>query len=390
MQRSRVLRGFGLLGAALAVAGAACSGGGAPVPATTAADRQPAAATDPAYLEMAKAYVESVTTPGTPWTGPTTGPAAQGRKLVVYVSSDQRNGGPQGAGDGAQEAAKIIGWDFRILDGQGSVQGRTTALNQAIALKPDGIILGNVDTQEQAPVIRRAAMLGIRLVGWHVAAAPGPVADPPVITNVTTDPRDAAKAAALYAVVDSNGTAGVILFKDSITTISTAKTDASIEILKGCAGCRVLTVEDTPMGDLANRMPSLTTSLLTTHGAAWTHSIAVNDLYFDFSAPSLQAAGVNAATGAPRQISSGDGSVTAFQRIRQQRYQAATVAEPLRLQGWMTIDELNRAFAGQPPSGYVAPPHLFIASNLERDGGSQNAYEPENGYKDIYRKIWGK
>src|SRR5262245_59982676 len=317
--------------------------------------------TDEAYLQMAKDYVATVTAPGTPWTGPTTGPTAQPRKLIVYVSSDQRNGGPQGAGDGAKDAATAIGWDFRLLDGQGSVQGRTTALNQAIALKPDGIILGNVDTQEQTPVIRRATMLGIKMVGWHIGPQPGPVTDPPVFNNLPTDPREVAKAAAMYAIVDSNGTANVIHFKDSITTISTAKTNASEEVIKGCAGCKVLETEDTPMGDLANRMPSLTTSLLTKYGKQWTYAIAVNDLYFDFSAPSLQAAGVDPASGYPRQISSGDGSVTAFQRIRQRRYQIGTVAGPLHLQGWMCIDELNRAFAGQPPSGFVPPPHLFIA-----------------------------
>ena len=375
-----------IVGAALLAFSAACGGGTT----TSNTNATSTAKTDDAYLQMAKDYVSTVTAPGTPWTGPTTGPAAQPRKLIVYVSSDQRNGGPQGAGDGAQDAAKAIGWDFRILDGQGSVQGRTTALNQAIALKPDGIILGNVDTQEQAPVIRRAAMLGIKMVGWHIGPAPGPVTDPPVFTNVTTDPREVAKAAAMYAIVDSNGTANVIHFKDSITTISTAKTNASEEIIKGCAGCRVLETEDTPMGDLANRMPSLTTSLLTKYGKQWTYAIAVNDLYFDFSAPSLQAAGVDPTSGYPRQISSGDGSVTAFQRIRQRRYQIGTVAEPLHLQGWMCIDELNRAFAGQPPSGFVPPPHLFISSNLDRDGGANNVYEPENGYQDVYRKIWGK
>jgi ribose transport system substrate-binding protein len=375
------------VGAALLALAATACGGNTSTSNTTATSTPK---TDEAFLQAAKDYVAMVTAPGTPWTGPTTGPAAQPRKLIVYVSSDQRNGGPQGAGDGAQEAAKAIGWDFRILDGQGSVQGRTTALNQAIALKPDGIILGNVDTQEQAPVIRRAAMLGIKMVGWHIGPNPGPITDPPVFTNVTTDPREVAKAAAMYAIVDSNGTANVIHFKDSITTISTAKTNASEEVFKGCAGCRVLETEDTPMGDLANRMPSLTTSLLTKYAKQWTYAIAVNDLYFDFSAPSLQAAGVDPATGYPRQISSGDGSVTAFQRIRQRRYQIGTVAEPLHLQGWMCIDELNRAFAAQPPSGFVPPPHLFVAANLDRDGGPNNVYEPENGYKDIYKKIWGK
>jgi ribose transport system substrate-binding protein len=216
------------------------------------------------------------------------------------------------------------------------------------------------------------------------------VADPPVITNITTDPLEVAKAAALYAVVDSGGTAGVVLFTDSITTISTRKTDAAREAIEACPECSVLGTEDTPMGDLANRMPGLTTSLLNRYGAKWTHGIAVNDLYIDFAAPSLQSAGVDAAAGHPRQISAGDGSVTAFQRIRQRRYQIATVAEPLNLQGWMCIDELNRAFAGEPPSGYVPPPHLFIASNLDRDGGPNNVYDPENGYRDIYRKIWGR
>lgn len=349
----------------------------------------PAYAQD-AYLEMAREFIARVTAPGTPWTGPTAGPEAQGRKLVIYVSSDQRNGGPQGAGDGALEAAEAIGWDFRILDGQGSVPGRTSALNQAIALKPDGIILGNVDTLEQAPVIQRAAELGIKLVGWHAANAPGPVDDPPVFTNVTTDPVEVARAAALYAVVDSNGTAGVILFTDSITTISTTKTNTMAEAIRGCAGCSLIEIQDTPMGDLVNRMPGLTTSLLATNQGTWTYGIAVNDLYLDFAAPSLQSAGVDPANGYPRQISAGDGSVTAFQRIRQGRFQIATVAEPLHLQGWMCIDELNRAFAGQPPSGFVPPPHLFIASNLDRDGGPNNMYEPENGYKNIYRKIWGR
>src|SRR5688572_26581356 len=186
------MRTTGMAACAALVLSTACGGGGG----GGATGERATVAADTPYLQMAREYIAEVTAPGAPWTGPTTGPAAQGKKLIVYVSSDQRNGGPQGAGDGAQEAAKIIGWEFRILDGQGSVQGRTTALNQAIALKPDGIILGNVDAREQAPVIQQAVKQGIKVVGWHVAPVPGPVADPPVITNVTTDPQEVAKAAA--------------------------------------------------------------------------------------------------------------------------------------------------------------------------------------------------
>jgi ribose transport system substrate-binding protein len=350
-----------------------------------------AAAADDAYLKAAKDYIATVSAPVTTWTGPTSGPKGQGRKLVVYVSTDQRNGGAQGASDGAQEAAKVLGWDYRILDGQGSVPARSSAMTQAIALKPDAIILGGVDAAEQAPVVEQAAQQGIKIVGWHAGPAPGKIeGQPNVFYNVTTDPLEVAKAAGLYAVADSNGAAGVILFTDSIYAIATAKTNAEKAAVQGCSGCKVLSVEDTPIGDLANRMPQLTTSLLAKYGKAWTYSIAVNDLYFDFSAPSLQSAGVDPADGYPRQISAGDGSVPAFQRIRQKQFQIATVAEPLHLQGWQLIDELNRAFAADKPSGYVPPVHLFVPANVEKDGGSNNIFDPGNGYKDQYKKIWGK
>ena len=158
----------------------------------------------------------------------------------------------------------------------------------------------------------------------------------------------------------SGGTAGVILFTDSIYAIATAKTNAEKAAVEGCKGCKVLSVEDTPIGDLSNRMGQLTTSLLAKYGKAWTYSIAVNDLYFDFAVPSLVSAGVDPATGYPRQIAAGDGSVPAFQRIRQKQYQIATVAEPLHLHGWQCIDELNRAFAGSAAErlcGACAPVH---------------------------------
>ena len=349
-----------------------------------------AQAADDAFMTMAKDYVAKAAAPVTTWTGPTSGPKAQPGKLVIYVSADQKNGGAQGVGDGAQEAAKAIGWDFRILDGQGSVPARSSALTQAIALKPAGIILGTIDAAEQAPIIEQAVAAGIKVVGWHSGPAPGKINGVPgVITNITTDPLEVAKASGLYAVVDSGGKANVILFTDSIYAIATAKTNGEKEAVTGCAGCKVLSVEDTPIGDLSNRMGQLTTSLLSKYGKEWTYSIAVNDLYYDFSVPPLQAAGIDPATGYPRQISAGDGSVPAFQRIRDKQYQIATVAEPLHLHGWQCIDELNRAFAGQPPSGYVAPVHLFTAANIDKDGGAQNIFDPGNGYKEQYKKIWG-
>ena len=337
----------------------------------------------------AKALVAQLVQTGGAWTGPTTGPKAQEHKLIVFVSTDQRNGGARGVGEGAAEAAKVLGWDFRTLDGQGSVSERAAALNQAIALKPNGIILGALDAAEQAPVLDDATQHGITVVGWHAGPVPGPMEHPKIFANVTTDPVAVATGAAMYAVADSDGKAGAIIFTDSVYKIAIKKSDVMAQVIRRCSGCKLLSVEDTPLADASTRMPQLTTSLLSRFGAKWTYALSINDLTFDFSAPALQSAGISG-DGYPRNISAGDGSGSAFQRIRDADYQVATVAEPLRLHGWQTIDELNRAFASAPASGFVAPVHLIVHSNIDADGGKQNGYDPDNGYRDAYRKIWGK
>jgi ribose transport system substrate-binding protein len=249
-----------------------------------------------------------------------------------------------------------------------------------------------IDSMEQKPLLEQAAAAGIKVVGWHAGATPGKLEGiPEVFSNVTTDPAEVAASAGYEAVwkASQGADCGVVLFTDSIYAIATAKTNFSRAALEGYSKCKVLEVADTPIADLSNRMGQLTTSLLSKYGKKWTFSIAVNDLYYDFSAPALQAAGVDPATGYPQQISSGDGSVPAFKRIRDKQYQLATVAEPLNLQGWILADEMNRALAGGEPSGFVPHVHLFTADNLDKDGGPENKFDPGNGYRDEYKKIWG-
>ena len=153
-------------------------------------------------------------------------------------------------------------------------------------------------------------------------------------------------------IADSNGKAGVVVFADSAYAIAIAKGRAMESWIKKCEGCKVLAFEDTPLADTANRVPQLTTTLLQQLGPKWTHSLAINDLYYDSMGPSLQVAGLKG-DGDPQNISAGDGSESAYQRIRDKDYQSATVPEPLNMQGWQLADELNRAFAHEKWSGFV-------------------------------------
>jgi ribose transport system substrate-binding protein len=340
-------------------------------------------------VDTAKAVVAAATSRVDKWDGPTSGPKAAEGKTIIYVAGDMRNGGIQGVADGVQEAAKVIGWEARVIDGQGTLAGQSTALNQAIALKPDAIILGGSDAAQQADDLEKAKAEGIVVVGWHAGPKPGPLDGTPIVANVTTDSSEVAKVAAMYAIAQSDGKAGVVVFADSAYAIAIAKGRAMEEVIKQCSGCTVLSFEDTPLADTSNRMPQLTTSLLARFGDKWTYSLAINDLYYDFMSPSLTAAG-NTGDGAPYNISAGDGSISAYARIRNKDYQAATVPEPLTMQGWQLVDEINRALAGEQWSGYVPGVHLVTPDNIAFDGGPNNVFDPDNGYRDEYKKIWGK
>jgi ribose transport system substrate-binding protein len=325
----------------------------------------------------------------TEWDGPATGPRALPDKLVVYAAQDMRNGGVLGVSEGVQSAIAAIGWRLKIIDGAGSVAGRVAAINQAVALKPDGIILGSVDAQEEAKAIRAAAQQGIKIVGWHSTASSGPVGDPPIFTNVTTDATSVAKVAAAYALQTTNCAAGSVIFWQSGDAIGIKKAQTMRDVIQACSGCKLLDYVNTPLADTAARMPQNTTSLLQRFGKGWTIGLGINDLYFDFASPALRSVGIPS-SGPPTFISAGDGSVAAFNRVRSGEYQIGTVAEPLHEAGWQLVDELNRALSGQPPSGYVAPVHLVTKDNIQYDGGSNNIYDPDNNYQMHYKTIWGK
>ncbi|WP_050523963.1 substrate-binding domain-containing protein [Pseudorhodobacter wandonensis] len=334
-----------------------------------------------AGLGMTAAFAE------TAFDGPTTGPVAAEGKSIVVLAADLKNGGILGVTNGVEEAAAKIGWQVRVLDGAGSVQGRTAAIGQALALKPDGIIINGFDATEQQAALEGVAAAKIPMVSWHSGPKIGCDAPGGIFANVSTDAMQVSEVAAKWALEDGAGKPGVVIFTDSTYQIAIDKADrikATIE----AGGGTVLEYVDTPIAETSTRMGPLTTNLLQKYGASWTHALAINDLYFDFMGPALAAAGI-AGDGAPLAGSAGDGSEAAFQRIRGGQYQAITVAEPLNLQGWQLVDELNRAVSGAACSGYVTAPALVTKEGLAKMGDS-NAFDPDSPYRESYAAIWGK
>jgi ribose transport system substrate-binding protein len=338
----------------------------------------------PTVLAHAKRVVKKAEDVNAPWGGPTTGPRAVPDKTIVYIAQTLTNPGVAGVAQGVREAAEVMGWDVRTINGQGTAAGIRDAFDEALALRPSGIVIGGFDPKSTARQVERAEAAGIPLIGWHAVAAPGPSKDPVLFSNITTRVEDVAKTSADWIIARSQGHAGVVLFTDASIPFAKRKSDLIKKELATCSDVSLLSYEDIPIPQANSRTIKVVSSLLSRFHGRWTYSAAINDLYFAHAAEALRADGKDG-SGAPYNIGAGDGDPTAFERINGRQFQTATVPEPLSEQGWQVIDEFNRAFAGKPASGYVAPVHIGTAAN----SGGALSWDAE-GYREAYRRIWDK
>ncbi len=211
-----------------------------------------------------------------------------------------------------------------------------------------------------------------------------------MFANITTPPEEIALTAADYAIAKSDGHAQAAVMRNSETLIGRTKGDLIRKRIEACTGCAVLSFDVIPIvgdldpGDAAHRQPDAALRRQADLDAGDQRPL------FRFRHPGAarrrgrrrpaRRCWSRPATAASRPMAaSSDGN-----------YQVATVPEPLNLQGWMAIDELNRAFAGATWSGYVTKVHLVTKDNVEQDGGENNRFDPQNGYREHYKAIWGK
>jgi ribose transport system substrate-binding protein len=332
----------------------------------------------PAFADAvvdAKAAVAKYAGPQTTWEGPTKAPTPEPGKKIVFLSGDEQNDISHLYGVYIKEAGEKLGWNVKVIDGKGSPTSWLAGLNQAIALKPDGIAMFADAASLQDP-IKAGVAQGIKFVGLHAAGLPGPQPDLNLFVNIQEDPREIGKAEADWAIADSDGKAHVVILSHNEYAIAKVKSTATKDEIEKCPGCKVLDYVNSPASEAAQRQPQLTTSWVQRFGLPL-YATSVGDNDFDFAVPVLRSGGV-------------DGNRSAYDRIRKvDQYQVVTVSEPIELQAWQAIDELNRAFHNEPPSGFVQPPFLVTKDNIHSEGGDKNTFIPSNNYKQHYLEIWG-
>src|SRR5260221_5337356 len=135
-------------------------------------------------VETALATVALATGPTDKWYGPTSGPAPAKDQNVVCIEYLAQDITAATWCKGVAERAAKLGWKSTTIDGQGTADGQRKALQEAIALKRNGIVLASVDAQSSIGLLKEASDGGIKIIGIHSVAGPGPAPKVYLFTNI--------------------------------------------------------------------------------------------------------------------------------------------------------------------------------------------------------------
>jgi ribose transport system substrate-binding protein len=326
---------------------------------------------------------------GTEEPPPTEGPAAAKGKSIVWISCGQVAEGCAAPSAAAGEAAKDLGWSFKLLDakfGAGGAFG--AAIRQAIVLKPDAIVILAINCDAAQQPMQEAKDAGIPVLGVlnkDCDAKLQPIQMIPNSTSPTTADfwtnYGAQKAA--YIIHKTDGKAKVIdmWLSDALTEIH----DGFTGMLKKCEDCEVvgdlpfLAPEQAPGGPLTQRF----TTTLARHPDANAFTISAD-------APLIGsglAAKMNSMPSAKKLVSvAGEGSGYGMDLLRKDGVPTAENGYDNAWLGYAAMDSINRVFANTPA---VAEGFGSRIVDRENNMTAEGPYASPIDFKSAYRKVWG-
>jgi ribose transport system substrate-binding protein len=335
--------------------------------------------------------LKELTTVGGEENPPTSSPPPAKGKSVWWISCGQSVPGCSQPAAGAAAAAKVLGWNFHIANGNlGIGGGYITAMDTALAAHASAILVHGIDCPAMEAPLRQAKADHIPVIGVEdndCSATGGPTlfAGPMMYTSTELSApayfSEWGKVSA-DAVIDlTQGKAKVLLaggvpgFTTSVLIAQGFETE-----LKKCQACSVVgeftfsPADEVPNGPYVQELRA---DIL-----KYSNANAVMtpvDPAAQFGAPAVHAANPNTAN------VGGSGGAPDLILIRQGILTAATGAHDATWMGWAAIDETNRILNNKPtvPEGVG----FKVITKVNDPAPGQNYVSPIN-YKADYTKIW--
>lgn len=309
---------------------------------------------------------------------PTEGPDLVGDKFVVLIPCAQAGEGCAQPAEGAKEAAEAAGWRVQIIDGQGTAEGQSAAINQAVSLGADGIITFAIDPEGVTGALQTARAAGVKVVASSAVDS-----DAVDFGGIPTEKLwyDSGQMMADFVIMKTEAESNTIVLTGNEFSALIPRSDGFKDRLAECETCTVVKEENFAFAEMATALPRLVQQLV--QSTPDTDSIyVVYDAAVPFVLQGLQSIGR-----ADIVVVSGDATSEALECLRNECGQSATAALPLRWLGWADIDIMNRLFAGEDPqpAADALVNRLFTPENVQQEPGN---WDGDIDYQSIYKELW--
>ncbi len=378
--------------AALAIGVSACGGGGGSSTGESEAATESesgggeeASATGLSEFEQKLTAAEEAEPPK--WEGPTEPVTPPKSFKVAGITCFSQLEGCLTPIQGAEHAAKELGWQFETYDGEADPTIQAKRIQQAIQNGANAIITSAVDGNAVKSAREEAEKAGIIVVSTSNGTAPG---EQGFVLDTSPNLINIGKAVADWMVVDSGGTGVVAPFLDKEFVSNLDFDQGFHEEMELCTECTVKPTVNFVATDVGTKLGPNTVAYLQDNPDVE---------YFYSTYDPAMAEQVSAVSQAGLEVKScsqlGDAQNLSF--IKNEQVQACDGAWDNEYEGYATIDQIARLAANKPLAvtegvparfkyGENIPWVLLDKGNLP---GAEETYKAPFDYVSEYRKLWG-
>jgi ABC-type sugar transport system substrate-binding protein len=282
-------------------------------------------------------------------------------------------------GDSMAKAAKVLGWNFKVINTKGTPEGVKAAWSQAVRDKVDGVIGNGFPVALFAPQLKQLKAAGTPVV---LASVTDPAENG--VEVVLSDPEESAnigEAMAARAVTAGGGKSNILYVNlpDYPILVEMSKRFEA-DTKRWCPDCEFAKM-DLPLTAIGTDATNRIVSYLRSHPKVDVVTIGQAQVTIGLPA-ALKAAGLG---GKVKIIDESPGSES-YQYLKSGE-QDATVVYPYQEVSWGLMDGLARKFTGQSAVAGEnnLPWWLATEGNLPESVDAPSVVEFESQFK----KVWG-
>ncbi len=333
---------------------------------------------DSAGLTAAKALVAQYEKQPTaiPITTPIGKPIPSG-KTIQFIGC----GTPNCAEEGAivAEAAKLIGWNVKTINTDGTPESSKNAFDQALRDNVTAVLYSAIEPATFSSELSQLKAKGIFLASCCTVAASSPTGADYAI-DTATQTGDVGKLMAAWVIDQSSGSGdSVYVNLPAFPILSSALNNYKNYMSTNCPSCSVDTL-DIPVTAIGKDVPTRIVSYLRSHPKVKYVSISTDSLTIGLPA-ALKAAGMN-----DIKIIGQGADTTNLQYIHAGQ-EHASVAFPYYEILWSMVDAAARHAAGATVLPSVAPTLWLLTKDNAPNATSIFPTVPD--YKAQFEKLWG-